>query len=222
MYPPLAPILSILSHPLQGHQELLANRWLKLHLAPASCGVKASMMVESITQSRTSRTPRQIRMATNRQKVTQYTQMPRLSRRRRNWLELITTPGAYPQAATQSVHRFMRRTIASGESCHTLMTKIVTKILSCWYVAVHPADPAASECHNPSESNTMKRVSGSNRNSWTIWGEKVKGPWLTKAVMACCWHFAGGYANLSNKFRFPLSVQSKNSFSSYIVVKASR
>jgi len=101
--------------------------------------------------------------------------MPSLSYHRNNWLELITASGVYLQATAQSIHRFMCRAIASGESYYTLMTKIVTKMLSSWYVTGRPTDPAASEGRTPFKVNTMKRVSGSMRNSWTIWGEKMKG-----------------------------------------------
>ena len=154
------------------------------------------MMVESITQSRPRIKPRRTKMATKVQKVRKYTPMPRLSRRRLSWLELITSPGVKPQARARIGHCLIRRTIISGDSCHTLMTMIVTKMLSSLYVIGCPPGSAGKAGLSQRFRITMNQARANNCSSLTIWGEKIKGSSLPIAVMARCWRSASSIVNI--------------------------
>ena len=123
--------------------------------------------------------------------------MPKLSRRRRNWLELITSPGAKPQASARSDHRFIRLTSASGESCQTLMTIIVTRILSSRYVWGRPPGPAGSEGGHPFAQVTISRANFLNCNSLIICVEKMNGSSPVATVMAFCCQMANPIGNMS-------------------------
>jgi hypothetical protein len=85
------------------------------------------MRVESITQSRPTRTPRPMS-----------THIPRRSRRRLNWLALITLSRSYPHTSANSDQRYIRLTIASADSCHTIITSSVTQIASSAYSTGRP------------------------------------------------------------------------------------
>src|SRR3989304_5240669 len=121
---------------------LYPNRLLKLQPACSSSWEKASMMVESSTQSRPAITPRLMSTHTRAQKVRKYTHSPSLSRRRYNWLALMVWPGGYPQVTANASHRPKRFAIWRGDNCQTTITNKLTNTLSSLYTSGRPPRPA--------------------------------------------------------------------------------